>query len=1313
MDELATKRGCVPVFELLEPRLLLSVSLSASDPQDPSTGGLGGQIIVDLEGRANPVHAGLETAGEVDILARAPAASNAPSAPITLDPGLEQAIRDALSKPTGELTADDLASLTALDASYRGIVDLEGIQGCVNMESLVLSGNSIVSVGPLSVLTSLWYLDLYGNQIVDVAPLGPLTDILYLYLDGNEIGDLQPLVDSAGLDTGDVIDVSGNPLILQALTVQIPALEARGVTVYHDQVIPSVSEVLIERGINHGVAGLDSASYSYYIDILGEGLWGAQVTTPWSESVHTLDLLDDWDGQNWYEVAQGPLWAAIGREEGGEVAIELEWEWLSDAQWASLDTGQTSISIIGAGAVIWNHVLNFSTVTQPIETPLLTSPAHRVVEDATLTVQWASWLAPTPNPMVEVYVEAEWDIPHWWTGDEYEDEASLPASATEWTFIDVPDSTGIYWMEVMFLDVHQQTLDWADVLTIAGSASDCDVVVGSPDLTIRTGVGAQAGREYFQTPAGTWQDSQAYAQAYGGNLVTIEDAAQEDWLRNEYGDGLFWIGLNDFGIEDDWQWADGSSSIYMNWAADQPDNEYGGHGAVMNYQVDWPHSGGTQWANMGDWEWFPGIAWMPSGEPAPYLADDYGNTAAAGTWVSVDTPFEGVLNYRSDIDFFSFTTAAGQTYDITLSTDGLPYGLGDSTMWLYDSDGTTLLTWDDEGGQNSDSRIVWTAPAAGTFHLAVDFYSAEDQPGWYNVVIAASPLTSDPPDASFPFHRADTYILDTTRGVVESEPFYTGPNSRNDEILLQVLDLTDPLNPATLGGYFAGDIDPPSLDASAGILYYLDRNNAEFWGAYFTELVALDITGPGDPGVLFRTKLNSTGRSLTAGVVEDGYLYAVSQDPSDYSEYFEVHEFTDPAQPPTLTGATGQLTAFGGYPFYADRILIDDFRVYLFDEYGAATVISVDDPTNPSVQGQFDLGGQSEAIDVLDDMLLVGDNDEMRVIDTGDASSPVEMAPLVMSGAVERIIIAGNRTYVGCIGVGVQVVDSSDPAAPQIIGDFAVNGATGELAISGGHLYVPTGAGETAVFVLNVPGDFTGDGGVDAADIDDLAAAIRNSSPEAKYDLNGDGDLDGEDMDELVHNILGSEYGDADLNGAVDNEDFEDLVGNFGLRAGWPDGDFSGDGSIDLHDFAIIRGKFGWVAAAAEPAPTAPPETPVSASVTDQPLAVAPDSEVAEPAALAADVNLSAALPSPLVHVAGSQPLTMGLITTTLYRAVTAACDDLRALSGDLSTGSAAETDLASLHNPVASDDPLADILAESPLDAVIFLDELAAADYN
>ena len=47
----------------------------------------------------------------------------------------------------------------------------------------------------------------------------------------NEISDLLPLVQNAGLNQGDSVDLRQNLLSAEALTTQIGALEARGVTV--------------------------------------------------------------------------------------------------------------------------------------------------------------------------------------------------------------------------------------------------------------------------------------------------------------------------------------------------------------------------------------------------------------------------------------------------------------------------------------------------------------------------------------------------------------------------------------------------------------------------------------------------------------------------------------------------------------------------------------------------------------------------------------------------------------------------------------------------------------------------------------------------------------------------------------------------------------------------------------------------------------------------------------------------------------------------------------------------------------------------
>jgi choice-of-anchor C domain-containing protein len=78
---------------------------------------------------------------------------------------------------------------------------------------------------------------------------------------------------------------------------------------------------------------------------------------------------------------------------------------------------------------------------------------------------------------------------------------------------------------------------------------------------------------YLLSEPGFWTEGQAQAEALGGNLVTINDAAEEKWLQDTFGyNRIFWIGLTDQAQERNWQWIDGSQSTYRNWGPGQPDN---------------------------------------------------------------------------------------------------------------------------------------------------------------------------------------------------------------------------------------------------------------------------------------------------------------------------------------------------------------------------------------------------------------------------------------------------------------------------------------------------------------------------------------------------------------------------------------------------------------------------------------------------------------------------------------------------------------------------------------------------------------------
>jgi hypothetical protein len=115
------------------------------------------------------------------------------------DPNLEIAVREALNKPSGAISASELAGLANLTASDSGIRDLSGLQYCTNLTDLDLWHNQISDISPLGNLTNLTYLELGDNGISDISSLGNLTNLKYLSLQYNQVSDISPLANLTSL----------------------------------------------------------------------------------------------------------------------------------------------------------------------------------------------------------------------------------------------------------------------------------------------------------------------------------------------------------------------------------------------------------------------------------------------------------------------------------------------------------------------------------------------------------------------------------------------------------------------------------------------------------------------------------------------------------------------------------------------------------------------------------------------------------------------------------------------------------------------------------------------------------------------------------------------------------------------------------------------------------------------------------------------------------------------------------------------------------------------------------------------------------
>jgi Leucine-rich repeat (LRR) protein len=110
------------------------------------------------------------------------------------------------------------------ELSGSDINDLEGIQYCIHVRNLDLSGNIIHDICPLWPLTLLEELNLADNRLRDIDTLSHLPNLRIVDLSNNAINDVSPLMDLGRLE---YVDLTGTKVPAK----QIAELEELGVTV--------------------------------------------------------------------------------------------------------------------------------------------------------------------------------------------------------------------------------------------------------------------------------------------------------------------------------------------------------------------------------------------------------------------------------------------------------------------------------------------------------------------------------------------------------------------------------------------------------------------------------------------------------------------------------------------------------------------------------------------------------------------------------------------------------------------------------------------------------------------------------------------------------------------------------------------------------------------------------------------------------------------------------------------------------------------------------------------------------------------------
>jgi len=117
---------------------------------------------------------------------------------------------------------------------------------------------------------------------------------------------------------------------------------------------------------------------------------------------------------------------------------------------------------------------------------------------------------------------------------------------------------------------------------------------------------AANGHLYYLLSRNTWTASEAEARGLGGHLVTINDAAENQWVLDTFlplmtgvSDARLWIGLNDAANEGQFVWASGEPVTFTNWYPGEPNNLVGvEHYAAIIHLIFAPPDG--RWNDISD-----------------------------------------------------------------------------------------------------------------------------------------------------------------------------------------------------------------------------------------------------------------------------------------------------------------------------------------------------------------------------------------------------------------------------------------------------------------------------------------------------------------------------------------------------------------------------------------------------------------------------------------------------------------------------------------------------------------------------------------
>src|SRR5581483_3201050 len=120
------------------------------------------------------------------------------------------------------------------------------------------------------------------------------------------------------------------------------------------------------------------------------------------------------------------------------------------------------------------------------------------------------------------------------------------------------------------------------------------------------------GHNYYLLDTSNWTDAENQAISLGGHLVTINDAAENNFIFTRWAaTRSLWIGLNDAAVEGSFVWASGQAVSFTNWRSGEPNN-----GLVIGGNEDYAYIMAAGFSESpGQWNDYQNLSTIPGQPP--------------------------------------------------------------------------------------------------------------------------------------------------------------------------------------------------------------------------------------------------------------------------------------------------------------------------------------------------------------------------------------------------------------------------------------------------------------------------------------------------------------------------------------------------------------------------------------------------------------------------------------------------------------------------------------------------------------------------